>query len=692
MDSVDSANALLKIASPPVFTQHPESASVLIGANLTLNSLASGSGVTYQWQKNGVNIAGATAAELTILNAQPNHAGTYTCIASNLNGNATSKEAVISIQSPPIIIEHPEDVNASANDIVIFSVTAEGEGKLSYQWQKDGADIQGESGVHITHYMKRFNSQTRKWLQDGTGSWCFITPGGILFTRGRQIELNATFWDDPELLIGPNFLAISKADASNAGTYRCVVTNAHGSITSGNATLSMVAPPIITVDPADQEVDVNGTITFTVTANGVGLSYQWQKDGINIAGANNASFVVSNAQASDVGYYRVIVSNAHGTVTSKEGTLTVRTPPAFITHPSDVNATANDSVLLVAQVQAVGAITYQWQKDGVNINQGSGITITSHIAQHDSKSKKWLRDGNGNWCHIKPNGVLYQGGKKHPVGVEYWNNPEQLIGPNFFTVQNVDASNAGQYRCIATSPHGTATSNSATLSITAPPKITGQPVSITVNANATATFSVTASGTGLSYEWKKDGSIIVGATLASYTIANTSISDMGSYQCTVTNIHGATVSNSAELTVMAPPVITNHPNDVNATAGQTVTFSAKATGAGTLQYQWQKNGVNVVKGIQFSITEHFNRFDRPTRKWLRDSSGNWCYINNQGVLHRRGAKITLGAAAFNDPSTIVGLHFHAISNITSADAGNYRCVVSNPAGSTNSNVGELKVP
>ena len=110
-----------------------------------------------------------------------------------------------------------------------------------------------------------------------------------MFTRGRQIELNATFWDDPELLIGPNFLAISKANASDSGTYRCVVTNSHGSITSGNATLSMVAPPIITVDPADQEVDVNGTITFTVTANGVGLSYQWQKDGINIAGANNAS-------------------------------------------------------------------------------------------------------------------------------------------------------------------------------------------------------------------------------------------------------------------------------------------------------------------------------------------------------------------------------------------------------------------
>jgi len=143
---------------------------------------------------------------------------------------------------------------------------------------------------------------------------------------------------------------------------------------------------------------------------------------------------------------------------------------------------------------------------------------------------------------------------------------------------------------------------------------------------------------------------------------------------------------------MALPIVTSHLQDINATSGDSILFSVAADGAGELRFQWQKDGANTNKGIQFALKEHMPQFDRPTRKWIRDGSGNWCYITNQGILNRRGLKVSLGVAAFNDPSTVIGTNYFALTNVTAADAGTYRCVVSNEAGSTTSNGGVLSLP
>ncbi|WP_374437630.1 M64 family metallopeptidase [Inhella sp.] len=83
------------------------------------------------------------------------------------------------------------------------------------------------------------------------------------------------------------------------------------------------------------------------------------------------------------------------------------------------------------------------------------------------------------------------------------------------------------------------------------PAITSQPASVTVDAGRTATFSVSASSSAaLSYQWRRNGSTISGATAASYTTPATTAADNGAnFSVVVTNSRGSVTSNNATLTV-----------------------------------------------------------------------------------------------------------------------------------------------
>jgi hypothetical protein len=139
------------------------------------------------------------------------------------------------------------------------------------------------------------------------------------------------------------------------------------------------------------------------------------------------------------------------------------------------------------------------------------------------------------------------------------------------------------------------------------PSITAQPSAQTVTAGQTATFTVTASGTTpLSYQWKKSGTNISGATSASYTTPATSLSDSGStFQVIVSNSAGNIPSNAATLTVTSVPTapsITTQPSNQSVTAGQQATFTVAAFGTTPLSYQWQKGGSNISGATSASYT------------------------------------------------------------------------------------------
>jgi hypothetical protein len=121
-----------------------------------------------------------------------------------------------------------------------------------------------------------------------------------------------------------------------------------------------------------------------------------------------------------------------------------------------------------------------------------------------------------------------------------------------------------------------------------------QDVSAVAKVGQTATLDVTASGTApFTYQWKKDGVDISGATAISYVISNVTTAASGNYTVLVSNSLGNSLSNIATLTVVNAPVFTQQPVAVSTSVGQSFTLSSLATGDSPPTYQWFKNNVAI---------------------------------------------------------------------------------------------------
>ncbi|MEA3446908.1 MAG: immunoglobulin domain-containing protein [Bacteroidota bacterium] len=121
-------------------------------------------------------------------------------------------------------------------------------------------------------------------------------------------------------------------------------------------------PPSITNQPSDKGVCEGEHVTFSIIAIGSGLSYQWKKDGSNISGANNNSYIINSVSASDAANYTCYITGVCGNITSNQATLTVNTPPSITSHPSDQIINPDDNTSF--NVSATGTnLTYQWQEN-----------------------------------------------------------------------------------------------------------------------------------------------------------------------------------------------------------------------------------------------------------------------------------------------------------------------------------------
>jgi Immunoglobulin domain/Immunoglobulin I-set domain len=331
-----------------------------------------------------------------------------------------------------------------------------------------------------------------------------------------------------------------------------------GSVANVNGAPAPV-PPTITTQPTNQTVVAGQAATFMVAASGTApMSYQWQKNGANIAGATSSSYTTPATATADSGStFDAVVSNSAGSVASSAATLTVNAAavaPSITTQPSNETVAAGQAATFTVVASGTAPLSYQWQKNGANI---AGATSSSYT-----------------------------------------------------TPATVTADSGSTFDVVVSNSAGSATSNTAMLTVNAAavaPTITTQPANQTVTAGQTATFRVVATGTApLSYQWQKNGANITGANSASYTTPATATADSGStFDVVVSNSAGSATSNTATLTVNASatvPTITAQPTGQTVSAGQSATFSVVATGTAPLSYQWAKNGAAISGATSSSYT------------------------------------------------------------------------------------------
>ncbi len=334
-------------ATAPSISTQPVNASSLVGDTATFTVTATGTApLTYQWQKNGTPIAGATSASYTTPTLQAADDGeTFTAVVTNSAGSATSNGAKLSVEpitggaTAPSIATQPVDASGTVGGTATFTVTAAGTAPLTYQWQKNGTAIAGATSAGYT------------------------TP-----------TLQAA--DDGE-------------------TFTVVVTNSAGSATSNGAKLS-VAPntggataPSITIQPVDASGTAGGTATFTVTATGTApFTYQWQKNGTPIAGATSASYTTPTLQAADDGEtFTVVVTNSAGSATSNGAKLSVApntggaTAPSIATQPVNASSLVGGTATFTVTAAGTAPLTYQWHKNGTAIAGATNASYTTPALQ-----------------------------------------------------------------------------------------------------------------------------------------------------------------------------------------------------------------------------------------------------------------------------------------------------------------------
>lgn len=722
--------AQLFINMQAAITTQPANATVCETANTSFTTSATGTGLTYQWQVNtGAGFAnvtntgvysGATAATLNITGATNSMNGyTYRCYVAGVCGPIAVTNVVgLAVNALTVIGTQPVASTVCAGTNATFSIGATA-GGINYQWQvntgagfaniANGAPYLGNTSNTLTILgtPASFNNYQYRCV---VGSICgpTLTSSAVVLTVNTLPAItttpaNATVCEgNPAVFVSSatgtaisyqwqvnsgagfsnlsnagiysgvttNILSISSTTAAmNGYTYRVVVSGTCTPAAMASAQLNVNTAPVINLQPVNNATCNGSLAILSINASGTGITYQWQVNNgagfANIAnvapyaGATTATLgITTNASLNGYTYRCIVSGTCPSTLTSNTVTLTVLSLPAIATQPVNTAACINTPVTFTIGATGSG-VSYQWQ-----VNNGSGFNNLTTASTHQGHNTATL------------------------------------------TVFNVQPSYAGyQYRCVVSgSCTPSVLSNIATLSINTLPTVTSNPVAATTCAGSNATFAISATGTGITYQWQlsaaggaytniSNGGVYSGATSNTLLITGaTAGMHSNQYRCVVNGTCSpATTSTAAVLTVNTPPTVQTQPTAVSTCAATIARFNITASG-NNLTYQWQLNTgtswVNLTNGGIYSGTSTTNLTITNVTTAMRGYSyrcvvSNGCSpngISNAAVLTVYGTPTILTA-----PSSVTICEGTAATFSTIVDALNptYQWQVNTGTGWTN---------
>jgi len=453
----NAASLTLAAPGPPSIMQHPSNQLVMPGGTALFAVSASGTApLSYRWQKNQANLndgghyVGATTATLTVAGADGNDVANYRCVVTNSYGNATSNEASLTVTTcTPGTLLNGDFEGGNTNGVAtgwtgyqrepypttvwtIQTASPPTGGGLQYQ-QIANTSAAGGGGVrqNVTDCTIGFTYTIAGWMRTNSASATCTVKCSPTASTNWATAANLS----PAQTTTSNAWVPFSGEVTATGTAMTIwldgQTGGSGlnkascfdSITVSGCTVS--AAPTIIQHPAAQSVCSGGTANFSVSATGdAPLSYLWQKNSANLSngghysGVNTTTLTVSGADASDVANYRCVVSNGSGSATSNAAALTLKAATTLTQQPQSRSVSTGGTATFTVAATGDGALTYQWQKNSVNLVNGghySGATTAT------------------------------------------------------LTVSNADGNDVANYRCVVTGGCGSATSNPAALTLGADP-------------------------------------------------------------------------------------------------------------------------------------------------------------------------------------------------------------------------------
>jgi hypothetical protein len=282
--SVTTSNAVLTVNDFPFIVTQPQSQTATAGSNVTFSAAAYGAPpLVFQWYFKaapvGLPIGGTNFATYTLNNVGSNQMGNYSVQVVNGYGSVMSSNAALVVSLPPIITAQPTNRTVAATSNVTFSVTVSSLSALSYQWQQNGTNV---------------------------------------VNGGKFSGVNT------------NTLTITGVSSNEAAIYSVAVTNLAGNVTSSNAALTVIYPPVITAQPQGQRLVLGSGVSFNVAVGGTApFIYHWRFNAANLLNATNASYAIQAVGTNNTGNYSVVVTNLAGSVTTSNALLVVLVPPSL---------------------------------------------------------------------------------------------------------------------------------------------------------------------------------------------------------------------------------------------------------------------------------------------------------------------------------------------------------------------------
>jgi len=584
LGTATSGTVALAVMPSTTVTELAGSISVYEGETIVLSVTASGRApLTYQWSLGEVAIEGETNATLSLNNLEADAAGDYK-LAISLDDRLVG-EAVISVIVPAArIVMQPVGDIVDIGGSYTFEVVAIGTEPIIYEWYHRGTLIEDAVGSLLQlknltaddagGYHVRVSNETLPWggeetstnanlnfplaitdltesmLLGGTSNWQWAM-------EGKTINLAVTALGAPPLAYqwSKEGVAIDGETSStfiltnltkvDAGDYRVKVSNTvDGEVESDTISVVVVTPKTkqharIVLQPEGSNVLVGENVTLRVIADGTNpINYQWHYKEEPINGETNSTLSLDNVQITDSGNYYVVVSNEGypwgATETSDTVTLTVETPPEITQLTESVTLAYGESVELSVTANGDEPLTYQWSKDSSAIDGATNKSLT---------------------------------------------------------LDSVSSSEAGDYTVVVTNAGGQAESDVVTVTVIQPVAIVTQPEGSSVILGDAVTLKVVVEGVGpISYNWYHDGELVEGGTESTLRLANVQAADAGGYNVIASNQGGTATSETAEIIVLLPPVITRLTESMILAPGESVKLSVTAVGDEPLTYQWHKDG------------------------------------------------------------------------------------------------------